>query len=1107
MNTAYNNLILKLNKFIVRYYTNLIIKGALFSIGLIVLLFLAINVFEFLLWSSTTIRTVLFYVFVSLVVVIFVYYIVIPILKLIKLGKHLSHEDAAKIIGNHFPEVEDKLLNTLQLNSYKSDDNFELLTASIEQKSANISLVPFKNAINFKNNLKYLKYIIPLVVVVVALMLVVPSFLVNPTTRLINHNVHYSKPLPYSIKLLNTNFGCAQHNNFTVTVSVTGSQVPDKVFVNDGTFSYRMLPSKNNTLEYVFSDLMSNVYFTIQTHNFTSQKYQIDVFPVPIIYNFDVMLDYPNYLHKQNDKVENTGDLVVPQGTVISWKIYTRDTEKVSFITNDSSFLLFADGNNVFKQSLTAMQNFDYTLVAENEHMSNPDSMNFNVEVITDEIPQISVKEFKDELGLGMVNFTGTISDDHGFSSLKFYYRKDSNGKAKWKSETLLIDKNISQQYFTYMFNAFDLDINPGDKISYYFQVADNDGVNGYKRVKSQMFYFQLPDAAQIEELAESNSDAIKNILKESLNEIEDLNKQLEETRLNLFEKPDLSWLDKQQLNDLIKKEEKIRKQLNEIKKLNEDIKELQELLKKELSPELLEKLKELEEIMKKLADKDLDEELSKLKEDLKKDKVNDFLEKMKDQNQDLKDELEQNLEIYKQLEYEKLIEESINELKKLAEEQKELSEQTKNKENSKSDALKKQDDIEKKFDKAMEKLDEAQKLNDELEQPYEVKKDTALANEVNEEMEKASENIEKNKKNKASESQQKAGKKMKKMSEGLSAMMQNAMDARMGEDIEQLKNMLDNLLDLSFKQEQLINDLKIIEKNDPKNADIRDGQKQINDDFVIIHDSLIALSKRQVAIEAFVTKESGKVISHTDKVLYQLQEQQKGKAMANQQYAMTSINNLALMLAESIQKMKESMQMSGNSKGGKKCKNPGKGNKPSMSDIIKDQQGLNKGMKGKSKKDGLSGNGGLNGKSEELARMAAAQGEIRRMLQDLIEQIEAEGGSGSALNKLAEEMKKSEEDIINRRVSPETLERQKNIEVRLLKSQKAMQEREKEKKRESKEGKNKNNGNLNDKLEYNKKNDKKEDILITVPIEVRPYYRSLLKEYLYKLENDKNYE
>ena len=106
-------------------------------------------------------------------------------------------------------------------------------------------------------------------------------------------------------------------------------------------------------------------------------------------------------------------------------------------------------------------------------------------------------------------------------------------------------------------------------------------------------------------------------------------------------------------------------------------------------------------------------------------------------------------------------------------------------------------------------------------------------------------------------------------------------------------------------------------------------------------------------------------------------------------------------------------------------------------------------------------------------------------------------------MNKLIEEMKKTEDDIINRRITQETLERQKQIEVRLLKSENARLEREKEKKRESKEGKSRNTGNQNIDLKYNTKSDIQEEILITAPIEMSPYYRELLKKYIYKLEKE----
>jgi len=1104
MSSAYDILISKLNKFIKRYYLNLILKGTILSIGLVVLLFLVVNIFEYLSWSDTTTRTVIFYLFVITVTFILLYFVVIPTLKLIKLGKNISYEDAAQIIGNHFPNVSDKLLNTLQLHNNSDNSNMELLLASIEQKSSILTPIPFKNAIKYDSNIKYFKYVAPPVIILFMLLIISPESVFNTSERIINHNTQFSKPLPYSIKLLNKNLSCAQHENFTVKISVEGKETPSKIWIFDGSFDYQMAEISPDEYEYTFKDLLSDTYFSIITDDFTSEKYHLIIFPNPIIFNFDVHLKYPVYLHMQNEMIENTGDLVVPRGTTITWNIYTRDTKKILFISSDSIFTLSEKNSNTFKHSIIALKGFNYSLVANNQFIQSADSMHFGVQVIIDEYPEIITTEFKDDINYGIVDFTGTISDDHGFSSLYIYVRKDSIPKAKWARKKLNIEHNITKQYFDYMLNADNYNLAPGDALEYYFEVRDNDAISGYKRAKSEIYFLKLPDENELEMKIDKGSNEMKNKLIESLNDIDEINKQVDEIKLNLFEKKELSWLDKQKLNDLIKKEESIKKQLDEIKKLNEDIKELEELLKKKMSPELLEKLKQLEELMNKLTDQDLEKELEKLKENLKKDKVDEFLDKMKKQNEDLKTDLETNLEIYKQLEYEKLIEETIEELNKLSEKQKDLAKQTANKENKKDEGIEKQKKIEKDFSDLMEKLDAADKLNKELEDPYQMEKDTAMSEDINNEMEKAEKNLKKGKKSKASESQQSASEKMKKMASDISMMMQGAMESRMGEDIEQIKGMLDNLLDISFNQEKLIADLQKLSKNDPKNIDLREGQKGLKDDFVIINDSLKSLSKRQAAIQSFIIKESGKVNSHMDRVLMMLQEQNKGQAESEQQYAMTSMNNLALMLSESLNQMKESMQMSGSKKGSSKCKNPGKGKTPSMSEIMNQQKGLNQGLKGKSKKNGLDGKNGLNNKSEELARMAAAQGEIRRMLQELIDQIEGEGGNGNALNKLTEEMKKTEDDIVNRNISRQTLERQKDIETRLLKSQKALQEREKEKKRESKEGKNRKTGNLNKKIKYNTANTKQEEILITIPLEIKPYYKQLLKEYLYKLENEK---
>ena len=82
-----------------------------------------------------------------------------PLKALYRIERNFSKEEAAKIIGKHFTEVEDKLLNLLQLSSLSNSQN-ELINASIQQKSKQLTPIPFLKAIDFSENKQHLKYAI-----------------------------------------------------------------------------------------------------------------------------------------------------------------------------------------------------------------------------------------------------------------------------------------------------------------------------------------------------------------------------------------------------------------------------------------------------------------------------------------------------------------------------------------------------------------------------------------------------------------------------------------------------------------------------------------------------------------------------------------------------------------------------------------------------------------------------------------------------------------------------------------------------------------------------------------------------------------------------------
>ena len=156
-NNNYHKLVEKLNQFIRKYYKNLLLRGFIYSIGLLFLFFVSVTLLEYYAHFNIAVRTVLFYSFLLTSFFILIKYIAIPFLGLYRLGATLSYEQAAAIIGNHFSDVRDKLLNVLQLQQLSSGNeaalqHSDLLNASIEQKIKELKPVPFTSAVDLSEN-------------------------------------------------------------------------------------------------------------------------------------------------------------------------------------------------------------------------------------------------------------------------------------------------------------------------------------------------------------------------------------------------------------------------------------------------------------------------------------------------------------------------------------------------------------------------------------------------------------------------------------------------------------------------------------------------------------------------------------------------------------------------------------------------------------------------------------------------------------------------------------------------------------------------------------------------------------------------------------------
>jgi hypothetical protein len=334
--------------------------------------------------------------------------------------------------------------------------------------------------------------------------------------------------------------------------------------------------------------------------------------------------------------------------------------------------------------------------------------------------------------------------------------------------------------------------------------------------------------------------------------------------------------------------------------------------------------------------------------------------------------------------------------------------------------------------------------------------------------------------------------------------------------------------LQLSFDQEELMNDLSVTASKDPKYVKLGQKQRKLKDDAKMVEDSLFALSKRVAQLKSYVNQEIGKVNENMTAGLKKIEERQTAVANKHQQFVMTSLNNLALMLDEALQSMQQQQQAKQGNPGkpGKKsnCNKPGSSpgskpgdkpsfgkGKPSVKGMKEMQEQLSKQLEKMKKQmeegktpgnNGKGGNGLMPGMSQDLAKAAAQQQAIRQMLQKLGQELNKDGsGNGKELQKIAEEMEKNEDDLVNKRLTIETLKRQQDILTRLLESEKAERERDQDNKRESKENKFEDFSNQKQFLEYKRKKEKEVELLRTVPPALTPYYKQKVNQYFNRVQ------
>ncbi len=1041
MSEKFNILVDRLNSFKLKYYSYKLLKGVVISLLFILVIYTTFSVIEYFVFLSSEIRKLVFFGLIIFSALLLAQFVGVPLLKMLQLLKPIDLKTTTKIIQKHFTGIEDRLLNIIELNDLPQNQySNELILASIDQKIEQLKVFDFNEAIQFKNVKYVLIYLLISILLSFGIFISNKNVFIDSTNRLVHFNTTFVKPAPFTFKLDNTALQVKKGDSYLIRVLVEGEEIPEIVYINIEGNNYLMKTSSAGSFEFEMISVINSVQFYFTDLKYNSEKYNLQLLPKPGITQFKTTIFPPSYTGLQSQVLENIGDLQIPNGTKVEWSFNGIDIDSVFVMVNDSIKINAVNTNENFVITSNIYKSTKYNVYIQNAITQPELALSYSIEVIPDLFPEIDIQQIKDSLQLTRVYFKGNIGDDYGFSDLSFHYNIDNSDS----SITIPFVKMLTDQEFYFIFDFNDLTQTKGI-VSYYFSVTDNDAINDYKTTTSDNSTFEFPDREEIlasdkeqfEKLQE-NIDKSREIAKEIKQDLNNL--QLKNMDTNISE-----WEKSQMVSDIISKQNKLEQLYEQIKQDNENLNNYLNSFDPK-NEEIKEKQKQIEELLEEVFTdelKKLMEEFNKLAEEFNSQKLNQLSENMSLTFEDLEKQLERNLEMLRKMKVEQKLQDVIDEINEIAKEEESLVpeiEENKNFEEVKENVSKHQEQT-----KNIENnLKDALELNKELKKPMNFDDFEEEFKEVDKNFEESKSELGKKNKKKSGESLKRSSEKLQNLAFGMQQMLDMNTKQENMENIANLKQILSNLIFLSFSQEKVLTDLNGIADKDPVIFQLNKDQKRIFEQSKIVKDSLYTLAMRTPQITSLVNNELLTMEMNLNKANEEMQEALFPNARVSQQFVVTSFNNLALMLNEALENLEN--QEANAQPGDQECEKPGNG-KPGMNMLKQTSESIKQQLQ--QMIDQMK-NGNPQNMGKQMGQSLMQHEMMQQMLRDMMNNGSVGSDAKKQLQQIDNMLEQNRKELMNKSINAETIARQNQITTRLLEAEKAEMERDFEDKRES---------------------------------------------------------
>lgn len=894
----------------------------------------------------------------------------------------------------------------------------------------------------------------------------------NSAQRLGQFWIAFEKPNPYVFTITPGTVTLEQGSPFSVSISFEG-ETPEDVFLAlktpvEDEYRTRAMEQIDGLFSSAPIDLNSDISYYIEMDGYKSSAFEAQIELRPRFTELNVIVVPPGYAKLDTSRYQYPFSQISGlQGSkLIVSGIINKELESITL--NSGTFSTSIS----LSQDLSFSEEFEigdedtlFFEMSDRSGLVNQNPFRFVVTPRIDAFPFVELIEPSESIESvepSTLDLLFRASDDFELTSASLNYELTRAFVDEPVFSTVTLRKPNNETLQSFSWTVSELNLKPKDVVSFWIEVKDNDGYNGFKASQSQVLTLTIPSLVDYFDDLGEKEDEVETDLEDISSAFEEIQDQYETFREQLKENPETDFEQQRQLEEVTKQQEELEQRIEE---LNEKFDEIKNELSENnlLSEETMEAYEELQKLMEQIDDPAFREALEKLQEQMRTMSPEQLREAMKDVefNEELyKQRLERTIELFKQLKL-------VSDLEKLAQSYEDLSEQE---EELQAQDLDSQEEKEQR-ESTLEQLEQLKKQTEDLSENTSDKTEKAISeyqeesqeqlDEVSKDLEKLLDELEElmndensspseraEKQRRKEQLEKSISKAFEKLAEMTRQQMENMNQQQMNINIAGLQYILYSLLNLSVEQEDLVSFASATENRSQAYVEFARDQKNLEGIFSALSDSLFQLSTEIPQFSNDINKKKLEVEQQLTTSLEQMAERNQSRSSIATRQALGGINEISFMIANLLEQIQD--QQSGNSSGS------GQSTEQMMEQL--QQMGENQKQLNQQIQDMINDMQGERLTQDQMGRlnqMSKQQNEIRKQLEELQRSGELEGGDkiGSDIQRMIEEMEDTINDLRGGAVDPTMIERQQNILSRMLEAERALEERDEEEKREGATG------------------------------------------------------